>query len=945
MALDINGYNATFKAFTDFATQNVEAGKGKAIARAAGDTATGALAGRTISAATTDSIRHMFKWFRSADDQKANNATRELFWNSIIDMFGGETKIPASVKDAMRLADYDKGKPHTARRILAVKVAIDADGTAKTRYTTPETFKSPEVKAAALGLGFTNGELPKLAHVAHLYAQATGLSEMDAMKAVAEPNSKPNRLMQYGGRFLDNAENFKNGLRLMDSFKAWFAELRETRKADGNTFVHASTLTELNFKSDFLTNDTSAAFERFVFDELAVNDAHDLSGTDPEKLFGVKDNAAMRFFATDRCYNFIGVVANVPPGRRSAIYAVLDKLSLPLAQTKDEARSHEGMSRTKRNVDNPHIVIGRILRHLPEIERLASKGSLTEKNIVKTLFPDLPTPNWTRAAVNEFTHYIDWSARDILMAEDEDMDEADATSAGGKIQLIMEETCCTFQEGIAAYKDGKRVAPPQYMTSATFSIEKLDGTTSAARDQLDGNKMGDLWRPYNYGVADDRENKGRFFIKNAEDMAFGFTFPDGTSLKANAVQHAGNIPTIVDKLESLAGKVHPRQQSALMFAVSQSGLGVLKGGLEPYGISASEHAAVNFSLSKDAETGTITVKYESPEVLPFKFSWAATIDVDGNVKTTPLKFIDAETRTSIIKLVDSHKIPEDRKADYVNAIEGELLGSPDAAETLEVLRAGVMVNGANDLRPPQDVAKRVAAIRDNVAELRQATGGNEATFKAGLKALAEFGGKPIPKGLIASFVKGVQKMDMSAMTKLKESSRPLDIHKAVHAFRNGLEKLYADTDAIRKTYGDDFGAPEVNNFRMFATRLVFAGMDENTRNNIHAAVNSPKGGQLMKFAYMYVADGKCEEFDDYDTNKKDLITGVAMQFALVQDQISDFTADTSLEVDDGGHRFGGVDYPSLDQLDLDQLDVDIPDLVDTVRIASETQYEKEVVNG
>ncbi|MBQ4385882.1 MAG: hypothetical protein II823_08220 [Kiritimatiellae bacterium] len=34
MSLDINGYNATFKAFTDFATQSVEAGKSKAVARA-----------------------------------------------------------------------------------------------------------------------------------------------------------------------------------------------------------------------------------------------------------------------------------------------------------------------------------------------------------------------------------------------------------------------------------------------------------------------------------------------------------------------------------------------------------------------------------------------------------------------------------------------------------------------------------------------------------------------------------------------------------------------------------------------------------------------------------------------------------------------------------------------------------------------------------------------
>ena len=51
MALDINGYNATFKAFTDFATQSVEAGKSKAVARAGGE---GALAGRTITAAKHD---------------------------------------------------------------------------------------------------------------------------------------------------------------------------------------------------------------------------------------------------------------------------------------------------------------------------------------------------------------------------------------------------------------------------------------------------------------------------------------------------------------------------------------------------------------------------------------------------------------------------------------------------------------------------------------------------------------------------------------------------------------------------------------------------------------------------------------------------------------------------------------------------------------------------
>ncbi len=63
-----------------------------------------------------------------------------------------------------------------------------ADGTAKARSAklALETF-SPEVKTAALALGYFPKELPRLARAAHFYAQAMGGSEMDAMRAVAEP--------------------------------------------------------------------------------------------------------------------------------------------------------------------------------------------------------------------------------------------------------------------------------------------------------------------------------------------------------------------------------------------------------------------------------------------------------------------------------------------------------------------------------------------------------------------------------------------------------------------------------------------------------------------------------------------------------------------------------------------------------------------------------------
>ena len=634
MSLEIIGYNATFNEFVKFAEAQHTAGKDKAVARFEKPDADGlgGIVNRTIMPGSGDWVG--IGVGRLASLKRANNITREAFMNAVGNMFGGVDHIPDNVKDAMKMQDYGKGKPLTARRILAVKAAIDAVKLA--------TFQSRDTGRIALTMGFVKSEFPKLARTAHFYAQATGLSELEALKAVAEPNSKPNRLMQYGGRFLDNAENFANGLRLLDSFKDWFTAVRETKNADGNSFANAQSFTDLNFYSHHAIHDTSAAFERFVFEELAINGAHDLSGTDPEKLFGMKDNAAMRFFGTNRQAHFTGVMVSVPPEKRGAIFAVFDKLSKPLPETKEDAKAFYAMPLVERGVKGPSLVICRILRHLPEIESLMAKGKLTEANIVKTLCPDMPSSDWTIGGLNDFTHNVDDVAKTKM--RDLGLDEDNVEDLGQNIRLVMEETCCTVDEAVEAVRTGKRVAPPKYMTNATYDIYKLDGTTKAARAQLDGDGAGDLFRAYDYGAADDPKNAEKFFIKDKDSLAFGFTFPDGTSLKANAGVHKGNIPQILDKLESLAGRVHPRQQTALLFAVSQAGICALKGGLETYGIASSEHAAVDFTLSRNDKTGDITIRYTSPKKLPFSFEWTATINVDGAVSTTPLYFMSEESR-------------------------------------------------------------------------------------------------------------------------------------------------------------------------------------------------------------------------------------------------------------------------------------------------------------
>lgn len=113
--------NAQFNRFVQFA-QGQE--NDLAIARKgdvlAGD---GALAGRAITAAVGDQVGAVR---RSVPDRNRNNETRALFRKSVVDIFGGEDMVPSNVREAMEIGEDDdnRGKPLTARRILAVQKAI-----------------------------------------------------------------------------------------------------------------------------------------------------------------------------------------------------------------------------------------------------------------------------------------------------------------------------------------------------------------------------------------------------------------------------------------------------------------------------------------------------------------------------------------------------------------------------------------------------------------------------------------------------------------------------------------------------------------------------------------------------------------------------------------------------------------------------------------------------
>ena len=53
-----------------------------------------------------------------------------------------------------------------------------------------------------------------------------------------------------------------------------------------------------------------------------------------------------------------------------------------------------------------------------------------------------------------------------------------------------------------------------------------------------------------------------------------------------------------------------------------------------------EHMPLVYTLSKNEDTGAITVHYSEPEGFPFKFHWETTVNLDGYSTSTPIEVED-----------------------------------------------------------------------------------------------------------------------------------------------------------------------------------------------------------------------------------------------------------------------------------------------------------------
>ena len=741
-----------------------------------------------------------FASFRRTDDMKAaNDQVRDLFRKTITDMFGGERNIPDIVRDNMKLEDFNKGKPLTARRINLVRVAIDSLGGGK--------FTDPASIGRATAMGYVASELPKLARVANIYQQATGCTNAEAEAAALDPNSKARRLYDYGGRFTQNVENFRKGLALIDDFKTWFTDVCAAKGTGPG-------VTAKNFSSEVPGLSAMYGAEKFIFEELAVNEGIALDARDKEAVFGVERNPASRFVLRGFAHTQYSTLAQMPSDKRQLLYAVND-LFHPLALDGKEGK----------RINQGGVFIGRVMKHAGELAALKAAGNLTRQAAFDILFSDIPESE-KGARDAEASNYLE----DMLV-------ERLPTAQIIRAVSLLVKTGASVDEVVNALENNTTLPRAPHMADIGRSINafgmKGEGGIKSMRDDIYRPSMPTL-------MPDDKEIVG---VRNR----YVFKFADET-LECGGTTEEAAMPVmerISSKLRELCTAAHPEQLDMVAYSLGQGPLGSLQC-LSAYGINANEHIPVEYTISKNQETGAITIAYKEPENFPVKFNWTVTVNVDGSSTSTPMRLdhgqYEAKAMTFAGEIAD--KLPGKDEAAARNMIKDMLAYCGDDFVLKDIVSRtikGLCITAAAKMRKPDEIKARIDAIRANLEEVRKAAAGNERIEKAGINFLWGMNGKSVPPGLIGKMLKAASAEKTGEFSKLSATSTPQQITKAVIDIREAVENV------IRNVYAQDYleGADEMGPAREFAFSVLIAKYPEAQLKGVKDAFRSETMSKLF----------------------------------------------------------------------------------------------------
>ena len=581
--------------------------------------------------------------------------------------------------------------------------------------------------------------------------------------------------------------------------------------------LHAGRLdtpTKLNLEQGVCTPKTAKATLKFLMEEIAVNANIPLDAENPEDAFGMAANPAMRFVGRGYTTPFVNSLAQIPPEKRSVLYAVCDAFDKLLGS----AAELQG----RQKIDQCAILGARVMKHFDAIVALKTAGNLDRAHLVPLLYRDINVP--ADADNNQI--------RDVFA--DRCLEEFDDIML--QVFQLAKSSGATLDEAAESIRAERRLENAPCISSFNGDFYEMDGTAEGGRNAM----FADIYRPTTPTFIDT--NAPALTRENAHYM---FRFPGGEAIaaKTGSAQSQAVIDSmnaVADKIEALCGKVHQKQLSNVYCALSQSTVGSnIKNGLRAYGLSSNEHMAMTFTLSRNDETGAVTIKYSEPEGLPVKFNWTVTIDIDGNATATPMRVDHGQYEAQALQKLRQMTgvVPGKDEASARALIKDVLEICGDDFDLKEIVSKriySVCVNGAGALRTPEQLSARIDGIRANLNEIREAAGGNATIEKAGLYFMDSLHGKSFAPGVVGKIVKAAMAMDIGSFANLTPSSTPVQILKGVIDMRDAVSKLMND-----EKLGDHLeGADEFTSVREFVGMVALAKIPPSRLGNISAATNS-----------------------------------------------------------------------------------------------------------
>ena len=469
-----------------------------------------------------------------------------------------------------------------------------------------QAFMEGTGEERALAAGYAKAEVPRIAKTFAFYKVGLNVADEVALEAALDPNSNASRLVAYGGRFTESVGDFLKGLELLKSFDGWFAKTFDNAYADKPT-----TVTETLMHTSIVSKDAGRALESFLFEEIALNKDIPLDIKNPEKVFGMENNPAMRFIGNGYTTSCAHSLAQIPPAKRQLVYAVFDAL--------DPLPKDGKVSKKRDNVQQSALLLARIMKNYDAVAKLRDEGKLTRENLVPLLYRDVNVaPTATNGEISKV--YNDLLLKDPL---------------AGLAHMQMLESGTMMQETIEALRQGKHLPPAPCIATFNGHFEGIDGTAKEGRATM----LTDLVRPTGATV----KSKGTPII-DYNQAKYVVRFPDGTALESKKIngvkEDYDSANVIADKIADLCGAVHQKQLSAVFFALSQSAIGTkVDGAFHAHDIDTNEHMGLVFTFEKNNETGDIKIHFSQPEGFPIQFSWDTTVHVDGSSEATAMVMV------------------------------------------------------------------------------------------------------------------------------------------------------------------------------------------------------------------------------------------------------------------------------------------------------------------